>query len=206
MVFDEETKAALPIERTFIAVKPDGIQRQLIGEIIGRFERRGLKMIGCKLLVRTEEQLARQYPNKESWLVPLGTRTLAGYADKGIKVDKTPIEIGQDIRQKLINGLAGKPFLAMVWEGAHAVELGRKTVGATNPLAAVPGTIRGDFSVESYFLSDQLGHPARNLVHASGDLEEAKSDISIYFKESELIDYPFVLDEVLYGNEGGRVA
>jgi len=204
MSLNPEIKAKIPYERTFIAIKTDGIQRQLIGELISRFEKRGLKMIGCKLLIRTKEHLDKQYPNKDSWLIPLGERTLAGYREKGISLDKTPREIGLEVRQKLIDGLNGKPILAMVWEGAHAVELGRKTVGATNPLAAVPGTIRGDYTVESYFLSDLLGHPARNLIHASGSVEEAASDIAIYFKQEELIDYTLVLEEILYGDEGGR--
>lgn len=190
----------ISMERTLVALKPDAIQRQLMGELISRFEKRGLKMLGCKLLVRTAEQVGKQYPDTQEWLVATGSKTIQGYEKRGMTINKNPREIGEEVRKKLINDSAGKPFLAMVWEGPHAVALARKTIGATNPLEADVGTIRGDYTVESYFVADSLGHSVRNLVHASGTVDEAKDEIGLYFKEDELVAYDFTLEEILYGD------
>ncbi len=192
-------------ERTFIAVKSDAIQRHLIGEIIQRFERRGMKLVACKLVVPTAEHLAQQYPDAEWWYRNVGEKTLKSRRAKGIEDQRDPIEIGKWVREMIIKDIQGKPMLAMVWQGAHAVALGRKTVGSTNPLDADVGTIRGDFTVESYELADLLEHPVRNLVHASGSVEEAEKEIAIYFKKEEIVDYPLVTEEVLYGAQWGKV-
>ena len=193
-------------ERTFIAVKPDGVQRHLIGEIIQRFERRGLKMVACKLIAPTKEMVLKQYPDDEEWYISLGTRTLAGYEERGIKIDKTPIEIGRMIREQLIEYISDRPVLAMVWEGPHAAELGRKTVGHTNPLKAEIGSIRGDYSCESYFLADDMQRAIQNLIHASGTAEEAEKEIKIWFADDELIDYDLLTQEVTYGKGWGKVS
>lgn len=188
-------------EQTFITVKTDGIQRGLIGEIISRFEKRGLKMVACKMLMQTEETVGKLYPNEEGWLLSTGKPTLEAWKKRGQKdvSNITALDAGKWVREKLLTSLVGKPILAMVWEGAHAVELGRKTVGNTNPLEAQVGTIRGDYTVESYELADDLGHAARNLVHASGSVEEAKKDISIYFTPEEFVSYSHSVEQILYG-------
>lgn len=192
-------------ERTFIAIKPDGIQRHLIGEIMKRFENRGLKLVAAKLLAPTKEQVLKQYPDDENWYVSLGNRTLAGYEERGIKIDKTPIEIGKMIRSQLINYISDRPFFAMVWEGPHAVELGRKTVGHTNPLKADVGSIRGDYSMESYFLADEMQRAIQNLIHASGTPEEAEKEIDIWFSKDELLDYDLLSATVTLSDKWGKV-
>ncbi|MBU0708904.1 nucleoside-diphosphate kinase [Patescibacteria group bacterium] len=191
-------------ERTFIAIKSDGIQRHLIGEVIKRFERRGMKLVACKIVVPTAGHLAKQYPDKEWWYRNVGEKTLQSRREKGIDDDRDPVAIGKWVRQMIIGDVQGKPFLAMIWEGAHAVALGRKTAGSTNPLDADVGTIRGDFTVESYEVADHLEHPIRNILHASGSVDEAEKEIAIYFQESEIVNYPLITEEVLYGNDWGK--
>jgi len=192
-------------ERTFMAIKPDGIQRHLIGEIIKRFENRGLKMVAAKLIAPTKEMVLKHYPDDEKWYVSLGTRTLAGYTEKGIKIDKTPLEIGKMIREQLVDYISERPLLALVWEGPHAVELGRKTAGHTNPLKADVGSVRGDYSMESYFLADEMQRAIQNLIHASGSKEEAEEEIKLWFKDEEILDYDLLSAEVTLGANWGKV-
>lgn len=191
-------------ERTFIAIKPDGIQRHLLGEIVKRFENRGLKLVAAKLIAPTKAQVLEHYPDDEAWYVSLGTRTLAGYKERGIEVNKTPIEIGKMIREQLIDYISDRPVLAMVWEGPHAVELGRKTSGHTNPLKADVGSIRGDYSMESYFLADEMQRAIQNLIHASGSPEEANREIKIWFDEAEILDYDLLSATVTLGKDWGK--
>lgn len=193
------------MEKTFVAVKPDGLQRHLMGEMVSRFEKRGLKLLGAKLIAPKKEQVLQQYPDDEEWYMSLGTRTLEGYKEKGVQIDKTPIEIGKMIRDQLVDYISDRPLFAMVWAGPHAVELGRKTVGHTNPLKADIGSIRGDYSMESYWLADDMNRAIQNLVHASGSPEEAEREIKIWFNEDELLDYDLLTGEVTLGSNWGRV-
>lgn len=190
-------------EQTFIAVKSDAIQRHLIGEIIKRFENRGLKLIAIKMIVPTEEQLSKQYPDTTAWKENVGNKTIASKVAKGETETRSAMEIGEWVRNMILSDVVGKPLIGMVWEGPHAAALGRKTVGSTNPLDADVGTIRGDYTVESYALADLLGHPIRNLVHASGDVQEAKDDIATYFTPDEIIDYRLIVETVLYEDGWG---
>jgi len=192
-------------ERTFLAIKPDGIQRHLIGEIIKRFENRGLKLVAAKMVAPNREQVLKHYPDDENWYVSLGTRTLEGYKEKGVKIDKTPIEIGKMIREQLVDYVSERPMLAMVWEGPHAVELGRKTAGHTNPLKADVGSIRGDFSMESYFLADDMQRAIQNIIHASGSSEEAEREIKIWFDNDEILNYELLSAAVTLGKDWGKV-
>jgi len=193
------------MERTFIALKPDGLQRHLVGEIISRFEKRGLKLVAAKLIAPKKEQVLKQYPDDENWYLSLGNRTLAGYKESGKTIDMTAMEIGKMIREQLVDYISNRPLFAMVWSGPHAVELGRKTVGHTNPLKADVGSIRGDYSMESYFLADNLKRAIQNLIHASGSPEEAENEIKIWFSEDEILDYDLLTAEVTLGSNWGRV-
>ncbi len=192
-------------ERTVIAVKPEAIQRGLVGELISKFEKRGLKMVGCKLMAPSAEQVGRHYADDESWYLSSGTKTHQNYVDKGVDPGMTPIELGKRTRDWLMGHLTDRPVLWMVWEGPHAVALGRKTAGATNPLTADIGSIRGDYGTDSYEASDELQRAIHSLVHASGSVEEADAEIKIWFKEDEILDYDLVLEEVFYGSEWGKV-
>lgn len=192
-------------ERTVIAIKPEAIQRFIIGELISKFEKRGLKMIACKLLAPTKEQVGKHYADDPEWYVSSGTKTWQNYHDKGIDPGLTPIELGKRTRAMLMEHLTDRPILMMIWEGPHAVALGRKTAGATNPLVADIGSIRGDYSTDSYEASDELGRAIQSLVHASGSSEEAEEEIKIWFKPDEILDYDLITENVFYQNDWGKV-
>lgn len=192
-------------ERTLIAIKPESIQRHLIGEFTAKFEKRGLKLIGCKLIVPTLEQIAKHYPDDEEWYIACGTKTLEGYKARGIDPGMGPIELAKITRKRLMDHFTDRPLLLMVWEGPHAVDLGRKTAGATNPLIADIGSIRGDYSMESYELADDINRPVHTLIHASSSREDAEKEIKIWFKEDEIIDYDLMMENVFYSKDWGRV-
>ena len=192
-------------EQTLIAIKPEAIQRQLIGEFILKLEKRGLKMVACKLLAPTKEQVGKHYPDDEAWYVSSGTKTWQNYKDKGIDPGMTPVELAKRTRQMLMDHLTDRPILMMVWEGAHAVALGRKTAGSTNPLVADIGSIRGDYSTDSYEASDELARAIQSLVHASGTVDEAKEEIALWFKPEEVLDYDLITETIFYQKEWGKV-
>lgn len=191
-------------ERTVIFIKPESIQRGLIGEFISKFEKRGLKLVAAKLIAPTAEQVGKHYPDDDSWYIPTGTKTLEGYKARGIELDKTPKELAQEVRRQLIDHFADRPLFLMVWQGPHAAALGRKTAGSTSPLAADIGSIRGDYSFESYEFSDNAERAVHTLVHASGSPEEAEKEIALWFKPEEIIDYPLVMEALFYGTDWGR--
>jgi len=192
-------------ERTLIIIKPESIQRHLMGELINKFERRGLKMIACKMLAPDAKLIGEHYADDEAWYISSGTNTYNNYKDKGVKDLLTPIEYGKRTRKLLMDSLCDRPVLAMVWEGPHAVKLGRKTAGSTNPLTADIGSIRGDYSSDSYEMSDETGRAIQSLVHASGSVEEAEREISIWFKPEEILNYDLVLESVFYMKDWGKV-
>lgn len=192
-------------EQTVIFIKPESIQRHLIGEFIGRFEKRGLKMVACKMIAPKAEQVGKHYPDDESWLIPTGEKALKSYKEKGIDMTLSPVEIAQQIRTRLIEHFADRPLLVTVWEGPNAVALGRKTAGATNCLVADVGSIRGDYSMESYDLADALERPIHTLVHASGSVEEAQAEMKIWLEPSDILDYEMATDSVIYSKDWGKV-
>lgn len=153
------------IERTFVMLKPDAVQRGLIGRILQRFEDAGLKIIAMKML-SPDKQLALQH-----------------YADVAERR-------GKFVQEKLVNFLTRSgPVLALVIEGVHAVEVVRKIVGPTEPKEATPGTIRGDFAHLSFVYADAKNKAVTNLIHASSSKEEAEKEILLWFKPEELHSY-----------------
>jgi len=192
-------------ERTLIFIKPESIQRHLIGEFISKFEHRGLKLVAAKLIAPTKEQVGKHYPDDDAWYIPTGTKTFESYKAKGIDVKETPRELAMIVRKRLIEHFADRPLLLLIWEGPHAVALGRKTAGSTNPLAADIGSIRGDYSFESYDLADSIERATHTLVHASGSPEEAEDEIKLWFKPEEVLDYDMALESVFYQKDWGRV-
>ena len=144
------------MERTLVLVKPDGVQRGLIGEVIGRLERRGLKLVGLKLVQVSDELARRHY---------------------GEHVDR-PFFPG------LVRFITSSPVVAMAWEADGAVEIVRNTLGATNPVSAPPGTVRGDLGID-------IG---RNVVHGSDSLESAQRELELFFEAAELVDYDRSID------------
>lgn len=186
-------------ERTFTAIKPDGIQRSLMGEIISRFERVGLKLVGMKMLVPSLEHVEKHYTLDPNWITAVGEKALKARAAGGEDVTGIqPIDVGKRVLQGLQIYLSSGPVIAMIWEGAHAVKLVRKLVGSTEPLSSDVGTIRGDYMLDSYAMSDGDGRAIRNLVHASGSVEEAENEINLWFSKDEIYAYKLAQDAILY--------
>jgi nucleoside-diphosphate kinase len=186
-------------ERTLTIIKPDGIQRTLIGEIIGRYERLGLKLVAMKMLVTNEKQVEEHYTLDPEWRRVTGEKTIKSYKDKGLTPpSEDPLEITAKILLGLKKYMTSGPVVAMVWQGAHAVKIVRKVTGSTEPLSSDVGSIRGDFVLDSYQMSDTDSRAVRNLVHASGSPEEAEMEIKHWFKDSEITKYRLIADEILY--------
>lgn len=181
------------IERTLVLLKPDAVQRALVGEIMARFERTGFKVIGLKMCYATKETAGQHYANDNEWLTSVGEK-----AKKANKSDEEPLAIGQRIRQQLIDYISMSPTVALVLEGHDVINKVRAVVGDTAPSKAAPGTIRGDYAFDSYGLADNSGRPIQNLIHASDSPESAKREISIWFKDDELHPYQRVDEALLY--------
>lgn len=186
-------------DRTLVVIKPDGVQRSLVGEIIKRYERIGFKLVGLKMVVPTPEFIEQHYTLDPTWRQKTGEKTIAGYEKKGLEPpSRDPLEITAKILANLKKYLAAGPVIAMVWQGAHAVEIIRKVTGGTEPLTSDVGTIRGDFVFDSYQMSDNDNRAVRNLIHASGSPEEAEKEIAHWFKKEELIAYKAFQEKILY--------
>ncbi len=177
------------LETTFVAVKHDGVQRGLIGEIIKRFEQRGLRLCAIKMVQADENMAKKHYPMTKDWITNLAKNTRESWKQKGIVLKEKDEEIAGRINTWLRNYLTEGPIVAMVWEGVHAVEIGRKIVGTASAKNAPPGTIRGDYSIDSYELADKLQRPVRNIVHASGSNAEADNEIKLWFSAKEIHEW-----------------
>ncbi len=188
-------------ERTLVILKPDAIQRTLIGEIINRYERIGLKFVAMKMFVPTADMIERHYTLDPEWRRITGEKTIKGYLDKGLKPPTTnPLEVTEMLLRKLKKYMTSGPVIAFILQGAHAVKIVRKLTGGTEPLMSDVGTIRGDYVLDSYQMSDSDGRSIRNLVHASGSVKEAEDEIKHWFTKDEIIDYTLAQEEIIYGN------
>lgn len=186
-------------ERTLVVIKPDGVQRSLIGEIIRRYERSGLKLVGVKMLVPTTEHVEKHYTIDPEWRRITGEKTIKSYKDKGLQPpSEDPLAITAIILANLKKYMTSGPVIAMVWQGVHAVKVVRKITGGTEPLTSDVGTIRGDLVLDSYQLSDADGRAVRNLIHASGSVDEANKEIALWFAPQELVSYRLVQEQILY--------
>lgn len=189
-------------ERTLVMVKPDGIQRSLVGEIIKRYEQIGLKLTAMKLIVATPEHIEAHYTLDPEWRRVTGEKTIKGYKDKGlVPPSEDPLEITAVILKNLKKYMSSGPVVAMIWEGAHAVKIVRKITGGTEPLTSDVGTIRGDYVLDSYQMSDKDDRAIRNLIHASGSVDEAEMEIKHWFKPEEIIDYSHFQEQIIYSPE-----
>jgi len=185
-------------ERTFVVIKPDGVQRSLIGEIIKRFERTGLKIAGLKMAVPTEQQCWTHYKKDDAWFEAKGGIIVKEFEAQGLPVEKTALEYGKDIVRQLVSFMTSGPVVAMVVQGNQAVNVVMKIVGTTEPMSSDIGTIRGDLTMDSYPLSSIDRRAVRNLIHCSDKPEEAEREIKIWFKDEEIINYRLVQEQILY--------
>ncbi|NOX72040.1 MAG: nucleoside-diphosphate kinase [Candidatus Micrarchaeota archaeon] len=174
------------MERTFLMVKPDGVRRGLVGEIISRIERSGLKIVKMKMLTPTGDMVEKHYPSSEEWLRTVGEKTKKSYEELGLDVsqdfdDTDSVAIGKEVKKWLRDYITSGPVVAMVIEGNLAIKNVRRLAGFTLPCDAAPGTIRGDFEIDSPDLANKEHRPVRNIVHASGNPEEAENEIKLWF-------------------------
>lgn len=153
------------IQRTLVLIKPDGVRRGLVGEVISRFENIGLKLIGLKMQSVDEDFAKKHY------------------------TDDISIRRGEQVRKNLIKYVQEGPVVAMVLEGIEAIETVRKIVGDTEPKKALPGTIRGDYCHVSYGYADKKEMAIKNIIHASGNQKDADYEVKLWFSDSELHDY-----------------
>ncbi len=190
-------------ERTFMLVKPDGVKRGLVGEIIRRIEQRNLKIIALAMVEPGRERFDTHYPKDSAWLRRLGEKTLATYQKYGydalaeLGTDK-PEEIGPMVRKWLLDFMTSGPVVKMVIEGVHAIDMVRKIAGNTMPSSAEMGTVRGDFSVDSPASANRDKRAVHNLVHASETQEEAAHEIKLWFGEEELHGYKRTEESLMF--------
>ncbi len=185
-------------ERTFVILKPDTVQRSLIGEVIKRFERTGLKCTAMKMFTADEARLLAHYNKDDAWFLKKGQRTVEDMIAQGREVTKEPIEYGKDIIRTIVNYMVAAPVVAMVWEGNESVAVITKLVGTTEPKTSDVGTIRGDYTVDSYSHSSYENRSVRNLIHCSESPEEAEREIALWFKEEEVMQYTTAQERIMY--------
>ena len=188
-------------ERTLIIFKPDAVKRSLIGEVFQRFEKAGLKMVAGKFTLADRELVEKHYPDTQEWKQTVGQRTVEECQKYRINLmanigTADPVKVGEIVKKWNVDFLTSGPVLAVIFEGVNAVEKGRNLVGATVPIKAAAGTIRGDYSLDSAIVANQKGRTIYNLVHASGSVEEAETEIKLWFKPGEIYDYKLVYEDL----------
>lgn len=190
-------------ERTLVLLKPDAVQRGLIGEVIKRLEQRGLKIVAMKMVKPSLEHITNHYPTDEKWIERLGEKGFKTFSELGID----PIEVmgtndkkeaGKQVREWLINYMTEAPIVAMVIEGLHAIEMVRKIAGPTHPMKAEIGTIRGDFSTDSAAVANVEKRCIKNIIHASENEKEATHEITHWFSEEEIFEWELASHKVMY--------
>lgn len=190
-------------EKTLVLVKPDGVKRGLVGEVIKRIERRGLKVIALKMVWAGKEHIHQHLPKSEEWMERLGQKTLKTFAEYGIdpiqaQGTDNPKEIGEMVKGALIEYLTSGPVVAMVVQGIHAIDMVRKLAGHTLPVFAEMGTIRGDYSIDSPSVANVERRAIHNIMHASENPEEATNEIGLWFSPSEIHEYKRAEEDIMF--------
>lgn len=185
-------------EHTLVILKPDAVQRGLVGEIIKRIENTGLKLVALKMTMAQEEQCWTHYNKDDEWFLSKGEKVLENRKNAGLAIDKEAIEYGRDIIGALVKFMTCGPVVPMVFEGNQAVGVVKKLVGSTEPMSSDAGTIRGDYTIDSFELANLDSRAVRNLIHCSDAVEEAKREIDIWFNDSEIQKYSIVIEKILY--------
>jgi nucleoside-diphosphate kinase len=194
--------AEIKQEMTYVMIKPDGVKRGLIGEIIKRIEQRGLKVIALEMVMPTRQMIDDHYPKDATWINRLGDKTLGTYEKYGLDVkaefgtDKAE-DLGPMVRGWLIDYMISGPVVKMVVQGIHAVDMVRKLAGHTLPNMAEVGTIRGDYSVDSPAVANKEKRGVHNLMHASETPEEAAHEIEHWDMKSKIYPYKRVEEDLM---------
>jgi len=188
-------------EQSLVLVKPDGVQRGLVGEVVKRYEQCGLKLVAIKMLIPSKVASLAHYSVDPNWAFKTGTKSIEGWKAKGLTPPtEDPVALAEDVRKLLTTFLSSGPVVAMIWQGMNAIGIIRKITGGTEPLTSVPGTIRGDYTIDSYQAADTdlEKRAVRNIIHASGSVEEAKKEIALWFKPEEIVSYRLISEEIIY--------
>lgn len=188
-------------ERTLFMVKPDGVKRCLVGECVKRLERVGLKITAMKMVHPTRDQADRHYPNEEDdkeWFESVASKAKKGYEDKGLEWKFDDMEYAREIKSFLVDYLSSGPVVAIVVEGPNAIEMVRKIAGATEPRQSLPGTLRGDFAIDSYKMANELKRPVKNIIHASSSKKDAEKEIKVWFKEEDIVKFSRVDEDTMF--------
>ena len=194
----------IKFERTYCMVKPDGVKRALIGEVIHRFEKVGLKVVAIKMFVPTEDQVRAHYPmSDEAWVMRLGEKGLSSFENLDVEAKDVlgtddKMTIGREVVDSLVQYMTSGPVVAMVVEGMQAIDMVRKLCGHTLPFKADVGTIRGDFSVDSPSVANAEKRSIHNIVHASENAAEAANEIKLWFGDESIPSYDLTSEAVMY--------
>lgn len=193
-------------ERTLVLIKPDVLQRQLVGEILSRFERKGVKLTAMKMLNATREQVGEHYINDEAYLIETGEKARKGAIARGEDVTGwNSLEQGKKVRQRNINYLTCGPIIAIVFEGFGVISQVRKILGSASPADGDIGTIRDDYSLDTYALADSIDRSTMTMLHASDSVENAERELKIWFKESEICNnYETGVEKIFYDAEWSK--
>ncbi len=189
-------------ERTFAMIKPDGVKRGLVGEIIQRIEQRGLKIIACQMIMPSRARIDRHYPKDAKWIHRIGEKTMTTYAKYAIDPKKElgtddQEKIGRIVREWILDYMTSGPVVKIIIEGAHAIDMVRKLCGNTVPSIAELGSIRGDFSADSPTAANASKRAIYNLIHASETPEEARHEIALWFTATEIHNYRRAEEELI---------
>jgi nucleoside-diphosphate kinase len=190
-------------QQTLALVKPDGVQRGLIGEVLSRIERRGLKIVALKMVQVDRAHLENHFPKNDEWRDRLGDKGLKTFAEYNLDPvehmgTNDRVEIGKKVKESLFEYMLSGPIVAIVVEGLHAIDMVRKLAGHTLPVFAEMRTIRGDFSVDSPAIANVEGRAIHNIMHASETPEEAANEISLWFRPEEVHSYKRAEEDIMF--------
>ena len=187
-----------------VLIKPDGVKRGIIGEVISRFERAGLKIVALKMVWIDRKLAGKHYPNSRLELLKsMGEKTLETYKKYGLDPNESlgtmdPLEIGKMVNNWNMDFLTSGPVIALLLKGLHAIDNVRMMAGNTLPTFAQPGTIRGDYSIDSPALANSRKRAVHNIIHASGNPEEAKYEEELWFRQEDIHDYKRAEEDVMF--------
>lgn len=189
-------------EKTFVILKPDTIQRGLVGEIIQRFERIGLKIVALKMTQASESLIFKHYNKDDSWYIRKGNGIIENRQKLGLPIEKEAIEYGKDIIRAMVHYITACPVVVMVIEGNQSQAVIKRLVGGTEPTTADSGTIRGDYALDSFFMCDVDGSRGlRNLIHCTDPADGPEAfdyEVSVWFTPEEIYNYRLVSEAMLY--------
>jgi len=193
-------------ERSLLLIKPDVLQRQIVGELLTRFERKGFKIVAMKMLNATEDQVGEHYIDDEQYLVETGMKAKKGAEIRGEDVSNwDALARGKEIRRRNIEYLTCGPIIAMVLEGHGVIAGVRRLLGSTSPAEGDVGTIRDDYSLDTYMLADAIERSTRTMIHASDSVENAERELKIWFSEEEICNnYDTATEKIFYDQSWSR--